>query len=72
MSSATNRVEVLHGVNLDMLGKRDPEHYGTVTLIELEVRRDRHHAHAAPAEEPLDPELGADDLADLDHTSTVM
>jgi 3-dehydroquinate dehydratase II len=38
MSSATNRVEVLHGVNLDMLGKRDPEHYGTVTLIELEVR----------------------------------
>ena len=36
--SARNRVEVLHGVNLDMLGKRDPAHYGTVTLIELEVR----------------------------------
>jgi 3-dehydroquinate dehydratase-2 len=35
---AHNRVEVLHGVNLDMLGKRDPEHYGTLTLIELEVR----------------------------------
>ncbi len=34
----SNRVEVLHGVNLDMLGKRDPEHYGTLTLIELEVR----------------------------------
>jgi 3-dehydroquinate dehydratase-2 len=33
-----NRVEVMHGVNLDMLGKRDPEHYGTLTLIELEVR----------------------------------
>jgi 3-dehydroquinate dehydratase-2 len=33
-----NRVEVLHGVNLDMLGKRDPQHYGTLTLIELEVR----------------------------------
>jgi 3-dehydroquinate dehydratase II len=29
---------VLHGVNLDMLGKRDPEQYGTLTLIELEVR----------------------------------
>jgi 3-dehydroquinate dehydratase-2 len=33
-----NRVEVMHGVNLDMLGKRDPDHYGTLTLIELEVR----------------------------------
>jgi 3-dehydroquinate dehydratase-2 len=32
------RVEVLHGVNLGMLGKRDPEHYGTLTLVELEVR----------------------------------
>ena len=29
---------MLHGVNLDMLGKRDPAHYGTLTLIELEVR----------------------------------
>jgi len=33
-----NRVEVLHGVNLDMLGKRDPSQYGTLTLVELEVR----------------------------------
>jgi 3-dehydroquinate dehydratase II len=38
MMSTRNRVEVLHGVNLDMLGKRNPEHYGTLTLIELEVR----------------------------------
>jgi 3-dehydroquinate dehydratase-2 len=33
-----NRVEVLHGVNMDMLGRRDPEHYGTMTLAELEVK----------------------------------
>jgi len=32
------RVEVLHGVNLDMLGRRDPEHYGRLTLAELEDR----------------------------------
>ena len=32
-----NRVEVMHGVNLDQLGRRDPEHYGRVTLTELEM-----------------------------------
>jgi 3-dehydroquinate dehydratase-2 len=35
-----NRIEVMHGVNLDQLGRRDPEHYGTWTLDELEVRID--------------------------------
>jgi 3-dehydroquinate dehydratase-2 len=33
-----NRVTVLHGVNLDQLGVRDPEVYGSQTLTELEVR----------------------------------
>jgi 3-dehydroquinate dehydratase II len=33
-----NRVEVMHGVNLDILGRRAPEHYGTITLPELEMR----------------------------------
>jgi len=33
-----NRVEVMHGVNLDQLGRRDPAHYGTLTLEELESR----------------------------------
>lgn len=36
MSPVRNRVAVLHGVNLDMLGRRDPAHYGTLTLAELE------------------------------------
>jgi 3-dehydroquinate dehydratase-2 len=31
-----NRVEVMHGVNLDQLGRRDPKHYGRVTLEQLE------------------------------------
>ena len=32
------KVVVLHGVNLDMFGKRDPEQYGTVTLAEIDSR----------------------------------
>ncbi len=33
-----NRVEVMHGVNLDQLGRRDPAHYGQITFAELEQR----------------------------------
>ena len=33
-----NRVEIMHGANLDQLGRRDPEHYGTMTLPELETQ----------------------------------
>src|ERR1700745_760302 len=32
-----NRVEVMHGVNLDQLGRRNPEHYDRMTLTELEM-----------------------------------
>ncbi len=32
------RVGVMHGVNLDQLGRRDPEIYGTFTLPELETK----------------------------------
>jgi 3-dehydroquinate dehydratase II len=38
MSAARYRVEVMHGVNLDQLGRRDPLLYGTLTLAELERR----------------------------------
>ncbi len=31
------RIEVLHGVNLDQLGRRDPAHYGNLTLAQLEL-----------------------------------
>ena len=30
------RIALLHGVNLDLLGRRDPAHYGTLTLAGLE------------------------------------
>ncbi|MBV9213029.1 MAG: 3-dehydroquinate dehydratase [Actinobacteria bacterium] len=33
-----NRVAVLHGVNLDQLGRRDPRHYPSLTLTDLELR----------------------------------
>jgi 3-dehydroquinate dehydratase-2 len=37
-----DRVEIMHGVNLDQLGRRDPEHYGNLTLTELELRISDH------------------------------
>jgi 3-dehydroquinate dehydratase II len=38
MTTAHNRIQVMHGVNLDALGRRDPEHYGTMSFSELERR----------------------------------
>jgi 3-dehydroquinate dehydratase II len=38
VTSAHNRVEVMHGVNFDVLERRDPEVYGGHSLTELEVR----------------------------------
>lgn len=34
--SVHNRIEVMHGVNLDQLGRRDPGHYGGLTFDRLE------------------------------------
>lgn len=38
MTTVRNRIEIMHGVNLDQLGRRDPAQYGDFTLDELEVR----------------------------------
>lgn len=32
-----NRIEVMHGANLDQLGRRAPEHYGGITYDQLEI-----------------------------------
>jgi 3-dehydroquinate dehydratase-2 len=31
-----DRIEIMHGVNLDQLGRRDPAHYGGLSFTELE------------------------------------
>jgi len=36
MPTARNRIHVMHGVNLDQIGRRDPVHYGGTTLLQLE------------------------------------
>jgi 3-dehydroquinate dehydratase-2 len=38
--SVRNRIEVLHGVNLDQLGRRDPKHYGGLTFDALQFKID--------------------------------
>jgi 3-dehydroquinate dehydratase-2 len=40
MSRSQNRVAILHGVNFDVLERRDPDLYGGITLGELEYRID--------------------------------
>jgi 3-dehydroquinate dehydratase-2 len=42
MSGRRYRIEVMHGVNLDQLGRRDPLLYGTLTLPELERQIEGH------------------------------
>jgi 3-dehydroquinate dehydratase-2 len=38
MTTVRNRVEVMHGVNLDQLERRDPDVYGGESLDSLELR----------------------------------
>ena len=55
IESRAVRIDVLNGVNLDVLGRRDPKHYGHLTLSELETRI---YAWAQPARDqrPLPPD----------------
>jgi 3-dehydroquinate dehydratase-2 len=41
MTTAHNRVAVLHGVNFDILDRRDPEVYGGLSLRDLETKVER-------------------------------
>jgi 3-dehydroquinate dehydratase-2 len=38
--SVRNRIEVMHGVNLDQLGRRPAAHYGDMTFEQLQFRID--------------------------------
>jgi 3-dehydroquinate dehydratase-2 len=38
--STRNRIAILHGVNLDQLGRRPAAHYGSLTFDQLEFRID--------------------------------
>ncbi|MFP5361964.1 MAG: type II 3-dehydroquinate dehydratase [Thermoleophilia bacterium] len=44
MPTSHNRIHVMHGVNLDQIGRRDPEHYGGVTFLQLEQAIDAYAA----------------------------
>jgi 3-dehydroquinate dehydratase II len=41
MTTSHNRVAVLHGVNFDILDRRDPEVYGGLSLRDLETKIER-------------------------------
>src|SRR5690554_712544 len=39
------KIAVIHGPNLNMLGKRDPKHYGTLTLDQIDQTIMDHFSH---------------------------
>ena len=57
MTTAHNRVAVLHGVNFDILDRRDPAIYGGLSLSELETKIQRLGARAGPGGDLLPDQL---------------
>ena len=51
-----HKILVLHGVNLDMFGKRDPRHYGHATLADID--RDSDDLTAGLLSDPSDGDRG--------------
>ena len=51
MSAMPYRIAVMHGVNLDQLGRRDPAVYGRLTLAQLEqqIERDARELQLSPS-----------------------
>jgi 3-dehydroquinate dehydratase II len=38
VTAVRNRIAIMHGVNLDQIGRREPAHYGALSITELERR----------------------------------
>ncbi len=51
MSSRPNRVLVLHGPNLNLLGQREPDVYGSATLQDVDASLDELATHSGAAVE---------------------
>ena len=66
-----NRVMVMHGVNLDQLGRRPPEHYPAITLAELEVAIGR-FAHDLGLSVTFDQTNHEGEFCELLHTAPEM
>ena len=66
-----NRIEVIHGVNLDMLERRDSAVYGATSLAQLEVRIKR-FAHELGLETTFSQTNHEGDFCELLHRAPEM
>ena len=52
------KILILHGINLNMFGKREPAKYGTTTLAEIDARL-RCARQSRLQARPLEPEAAS-------------